>query len=177
MRCCAGNVHTASGAKRFFLETARKCKQLGYVTELRFDAGFAEGATLDYLTDEKIAFLARLKANDRLQDLATPHLRRPPGRPPKEGREILVELGTYQAVSWRHAQEAGLGIIHTVFHPATDVLGFNPAQDADAVERLLAVDRRMVACLGDFIEGKRGILCLQLLKAEDVRLRLLEPGQ
>jgi hypothetical protein len=107
----AGNVHTASGAKRFFLETARKCKQLGYVAELRFDAGFAEGAILDYLTDEKIAFLSRLKANARLQDMAAPHLRRPPGRPPKEGREVLVELGAYQADSWRHAQRVILVIV------------------------------------------------------------------
>ena len=89
----AGNVHTASGAKRFFLETARKAKQLGYVAEMRFDAGFAEGAILDFLTEEKIAFLARLKANARLQDLAAPHLKRPPGRPPKYGREVLVEFG------------------------------------------------------------------------------------
>ena len=100
---------SASGAKRFFLETNCKCKQLGYVTELRFDAGFVEGAILDYLTDEKIAFLARLKANARLQDLAAPHLRRPPGRPPKEGREVLVELGACQADSWRHAQRGDSG--------------------------------------------------------------------
>lgn len=107
----AGNVHTASGAKRFFLETVRKAKQLGYVAELRFDAGFAEGALLDLLTDRNIHFLARLKANARLQELASPHLRRPPGRPPKEGREVLVELGTYQAESWRHAQRVILVIV------------------------------------------------------------------
>ena len=107
----AGNVHTASGAKRFFLETVRKAKQLGYVAELRFDAGFAEGAILDLLTDENIPFLARLKANARLQELAAPHLRRPPGRPPKEAHEELVELGTYQAESWRHAQRVILVII------------------------------------------------------------------
>lgn len=107
----AGNVHTASGAKRFFLETVRKAKQLGYVAELRFDAGFAEGAILDLLTDENIPFLARLKANARLQELAAPYLRRPPGRPPKEPREELVELGTYQAESWRHAQRVILVII------------------------------------------------------------------
>ncbi len=107
----AGNVHTASGAKRFFLETARKVKQLGYVVELRFDAGFAEGAILDLLTDRNIPFLARLKANARLQELAAPHLRRPPGRPPKESPEVLVELGMYQAESWRHAQRVILVII------------------------------------------------------------------
>lgn len=107
----AGNVHTASGAKRFFRETARKAKQLGYVVEMRFDAGFAEGAILDYLTDEKIAFLARLKANDRLQDMAAPYLRRPVGRPPKDGREELIELGSYQAKSWRYAQRVILVIV------------------------------------------------------------------
>lgn len=107
----AGNVHTANGGNRFFLETARKAKQLGYVAELRFDAGFASGTILDRLTDENIHFLARLKANDRLQDLAAPHLKRPPGRPPKDGREVLVELGKYQAESWRHAQRVILVII------------------------------------------------------------------
>lgn len=50
----AGNVHTASGAKRFFRETARKAKQLGYVAEMRFDAGFAEGPILDFLTEENM---------------------------------------------------------------------------------------------------------------------------
>ena len=107
----AGNVHTASGAKRFFLETARKAKQLGYVAEMRFDAGFAEGPILDLLTEEKIPFLSRLKANARLQDLAAPYLRRPVGRPPKGGREVLVELGTYQAESWRYPQRVILVIV------------------------------------------------------------------
>ncbi len=107
----AGNVHTASGAKRFFRETARKAKQLGYVAEMRFDAGFAEGPILDFLTDANLPFLGRLKANARLQDLAAPYLRRSVGRPPKEGREVLVELGTYQAESWRYAQRVILVIV------------------------------------------------------------------
>ena len=107
----AGNVHTASGAKRFFLETARKVRQLGYVAEMRFDAGFATGEILDFLTDEKLAFLARLKSNARLQELAARYLRRPAGRPPKGGREVLVELGMYQAASWRHPQRVILVIV------------------------------------------------------------------
>jgi len=49
--------------------------------------------------------------NDRLQDLAAPHLRRPVGRPPKDGREVLVELGTYQAESWRYPQRVILVIV------------------------------------------------------------------
>ena len=121
----AGNVHTASGAKRFFLETARKAKQLGYVVEMRFDAGFAEGPILDFLTEEKIPFLSRLKGNARLQDLAAPYLRRPVGRPPKGGRETFVELGDYQAESWRHAQRVILVIVDCP-DPKTGQLLFEP---------------------------------------------------
>jgi hypothetical protein len=141
----AGNVHTASGAKRFFLETVRKAKQLGYVAELRFDAGFAEGPILDLLTDQKIHFQARLKANARLQELAAPHLKRPPGRPPKEGREVLVELGMYQAKSWRHAQRVILVIVDQP-DPKTGQLTLEPdhfflvtsysAEERPAEERL-----------------------------------------
>ena len=56
-------------------------------------------------------FLARLKANARLQDLAAPFLRRPVGRPPNGGREVLVELGLYQAESWRYPQRVILVIV------------------------------------------------------------------
>jgi hypothetical protein len=141
----AGNVHTASGAKRFILEAARKAKQLGYVAEIRFDAGFADGAILDFLTDEKIPFLARLKSNARLQELAAPHLRRPPGRPPKDGREVLVELGLYQAESWRHPQRVILVIVDAP-DPKTGQLFLEPdyfflvdshtAEERPAEERL-----------------------------------------
>jgi hypothetical protein len=141
----AGNVHTANGAKRFFRHTVRKARQLGYTAELRFDAGFAEGAILDFLTDEKTPFLARLKANDRLQDLAAPYLRRPVGRPPKGGREVLVELGTYQAESWRYPQRVILVIVDCP-DPKTGQLFLEPdyfflvtsysAQERPAEERL-----------------------------------------
>jgi hypothetical protein len=147
----AGNVHTASGAKRFFLECARKAKQLGYVVEMRIDAGFAEGAILDCLTEEKIAFLARLKANARLQDLAAPHLIRPVGRPPKEGREVLVELGAYRAESWRYPQRVILVIVDCP-DPKTGQLLLEPnhfflvtsysAEERPAEERLEHYRRR-----------------------------------
>ena len=126
-------------------ETARKAKQLGYVVEMRFDAGFADGETLDFLTDEKIAFLARLKANARLQDLAAPHLRRPVGRPPKDGREELVELGFYRAESWRYPQRVILVIVDRP-DPKTGQLTLEPdhfflvtsyrAEERPAEERL-----------------------------------------
>lgn len=107
----AGNVHTACGAQRFFREVVRKSRELGYVVDLRFDAGFTEGKILDALTDDGVRFLGRLKSNPRLEALAAPYLTRPVGRPPKEGYEFTVELGRYQADSWRHAQRVILVVV------------------------------------------------------------------
>jgi hypothetical protein len=85
----------------------------------------ADGETLDFLTDETIGFLARLKSNPRLQDLAAPHLQRPVGRPPKPGREWCVELGMYRAESWRHAQRVILVVVDAP-DPKTGQLFFEP---------------------------------------------------
>jgi hypothetical protein len=136
----AGNVHTANGAKRFFRQTVRKARQLGYVAEMRFDAGFAEGPILDFLTDEKTPFLARLKANARLQELAAEHLRRPVGRPPKD-----------QAASWRYPQRVILVIVDYP-DPKTGQLFLEPdyfflvtsysAQERPAEERLARYRQR-----------------------------------
>src|ERR1700680_3187925 len=99
-----GQVHTAQGVKRFLEEVIRKAKRLGHVLDLRIDAGYTDGATLDFLTDEKLRFIGRLKSNPVLERLAAPHLARPVGRPPKGGYEDVIELGLYQAESWKHPQ-------------------------------------------------------------------------
>jgi hypothetical protein len=106
-----GQVHTAQGVKRFVQAVVRQARGLGQVLDFRIDAGYTDGATLDYLTDEKLRFLGRLKSNPVLERLAAPHLWRPVGRPPKEGYEEVIELGTYQAESWQHAQRLLLVII------------------------------------------------------------------
>jgi hypothetical protein len=106
-----GQVHTAHGVKRFVQEVAAKAKRLGWVVDFRIDAGYTDGKTLDFLTDEKRRFLGRLKSNAVLERLAAPHLGRPVGRPPAEGYERIVELGTYQAESWKHAQRLLLVVV------------------------------------------------------------------
>jgi hypothetical protein len=106
-----GQVHTAQGVKRFLQEVVGKARRLGHVLDFRIDAGYTDGATLDLLTDEKLRFLGRLKSNAVLQRLAEPHLARPVGRPPKDGYEEVVELGMYQAESWRHPQRLLLVIV------------------------------------------------------------------
>jgi hypothetical protein len=99
-----GQVHTAQGVKRFMQEVVRLARGLGHVLDFRIDAGYTDGATLDFLTDEKLRFLGRLKSNPVLDRLAAPHLWRPVGRPPQGGYEEVIELGLHQAKSWKHPQ-------------------------------------------------------------------------
>jgi len=106
-----GQVHTAQGVTRFVEEAIRKGKRLGFSLDLRIDAGYTDGETLDYLTDEKVHFIGRLKRNAVLDRLAEPHLKRPAGRPPKGGYEDVIELGLYRAEPWRHAQRVVLVVV------------------------------------------------------------------
>ena len=48
--------------------------------------GFADGATLRGLESQGIDYVARIRNNAVLDRMACPYLRRPPGRPPREGR-------------------------------------------------------------------------------------------
>jgi hypothetical protein len=66
---------------------------------------------MDALTDRNVRFLGRLKGNPVLDRLAEPHLKRPAGRPPREGYVFTVELGMHQAESWRHAQRLILVVV------------------------------------------------------------------
>lgn len=106
-----GQVHTAHGVKRFIENTVRKARQMAYQFELRLDAGYVSGHVLDYLTDEQVRFCGRIRTNRNLQRMAEPHLTRPPGRPPAEGYETVMELGQYQAKGWKHSQRLILVIV------------------------------------------------------------------
>ena len=106
-----GNAHTAEGILRFLDRVLELAPQLAYVFDLRFDAGFMIGRVLDYLAPRKVRFLGRLKSNAVLDRLAQPHLKRPPGRPPREGYERVVELGPYQAEPWAYPQRLLLVVI------------------------------------------------------------------
>jgi hypothetical protein len=106
-----GQVHTAQGVLRFLDEALRLAEPLGYVIDLRIDAGYVHGEVLDWLSERKLRFLGRIKTNPRLDERAAPHLARPVGRPPKEGYEKIVELGEYQAESWKHPQRLVLVVV------------------------------------------------------------------
>ena len=106
-----GNSASAAGAVRFILNAMNKCQGLARSLDVRFDAAFTVGPIMDPLTDHGVRFVGRLRSNQVLDKLAEPHLRRLPGRPPKEGYEYVIELGWYQIESWRHAQRLLLVIV------------------------------------------------------------------
>lgn len=106
-----GNVHTANGIRRFLRNVIVRARELAWSFDVRIDAGFTEGPVLDDLTDENVHFVGRLKSNPVLEKMAAPHLWRPLGRPPKGGYEEVIELGSYQAETWKHPQRVILVII------------------------------------------------------------------
>ena len=120
-----GNVHTARGAVRFIRTAVKRSSALARSIDVRLDAGFTSGQILDSLSDDGIRFVGRLKANSVLQKKAEPYLRRPVGRPPKEGYERVIDLGKYRAESWRYAQRLILVIVDKP-DPKTGQLDFFP---------------------------------------------------
>jgi len=120
-----GNTHTAEGILRFLNRVLEIAPRLAYVVDLRLDAGFTSGKVLDYLTRRNVRFLGRLKRNPVLEAMAAAHLTRPPGRPPSEGYEKIVELGLYQAESWKYPQRVIL-VVHDFPDPATGQLFLEP---------------------------------------------------
>jgi len=105
-----GKAHTASGGLAFVLPLLRWLKALVPRVWLRADAGFPQAAFLDALEAEGVPYVCRLRSNAVLEQLADPHLRRPAGRPPAEGRTWLHEL-RYQAASWSRERRVVLVVL------------------------------------------------------------------
>ena len=82
-----GNAHTAEGALGFVLDLVDRVEdRLCQVALVRLDAGFPEEGLLAGLEGRGTPYVARLRSNRVLDRLAAPHLRRPPGRPPRRSR-------------------------------------------------------------------------------------------
>lgn len=106
-----GNCGSAESMVRFARETIRKSRSLARHLDVRIDAGLVNGRVLDAIDDEGVRFVGRIKNNAVLDALAQPYLKRPPGRPLKEGDEFAVELGPYRAESWSRAYRVVLVVV------------------------------------------------------------------
>ena len=105
-----GNAHTADGGLDFVLPIVNWLRTFIEQVWVRADAGFPEPSFLDTLEAEGIPYVCRIRGNRKLDRLAEPFLRRPPGRPPADGRTWLHEL-TYQAKSWSRARRVVLVVV------------------------------------------------------------------
>jgi len=94
-----GQAHTADGGQAFVLPILEELARHYLEVWLRVDAGFPEPHLLQALEARGIRYVARLRGNRTLNRLAEPHLKRPPGRPPREGRTWVHEL-RYRAGTW-----------------------------------------------------------------------------
>jgi len=106
-----GNCGSAESMVRFARETIRKSRSLAHHLDVRIDAGLVNGRVLDAIDDEGVRFVGRIKKNAVLDGMAAPFLKRPPGRPLKDGDEFAVELGCYRAESWSRAYRVVLVVV------------------------------------------------------------------
>lgn len=97
-----GNVHTADGIADFLPPILDDINASGIADKvmLRVDAGFPCQEFFDLVESKGACFIARLKNNSALDELAQPYLKFPVGRPPKEPRTFTHEL-TYKAGPWK----------------------------------------------------------------------------
>ena len=85
-----GAAGSADGALPFIQAVVERCRQRVCESVLvRIDAGFPDGETLKGLEAQSIDYVARIRNNAVLDRMAQPYLRRPPGRPPREGRGVV----------------------------------------------------------------------------------------
>ena len=97
-----GNVHSADGTLDMFRPIVERYRSWFESFWFRGDAAFADPKTYEFCEDpqNRVTYFIRLPANQNLQRLIKPHLRRPVGRPPKSGIQVKIIDFHYQAKSW-----------------------------------------------------------------------------
>ena len=97
-----GNVHSADGTLDLFRPIVERYRSWFKSFWFRGDAAFADPKTYEFCEDprNRVTYFIRLPANQNLQRLIKPHLRRPVGRPPKSGIQTKMVDFRYQAKSW-----------------------------------------------------------------------------
>ena len=97
-----GNVHSADGTLDLFKPIVERYRSWFRLFWFRGDAAFANPKIYEFCEDarHRVTCFIRLPANQVLQKLVGPHLRRPVGRPPKSGIQVKIVDFRYQAKSW-----------------------------------------------------------------------------
>lgn len=144
LRLRPGNAHTADGALEFVLPLIdRMERDLCQVASVRMDAGFPEDGLLSALEERQVGYVARLRKNSRLSELAASHLD-PVASPPKQGERLSFSELSYQAHSWSRPRRVVLVQKHVagVLLPEHFFLLTNWSEEEMGAEELLGVYRR-----------------------------------
>jgi hypothetical protein len=120
-----GNAASAEGAVRFIRKAKNKCEKHSMNVDIRFDSAFTIGRIMDPLTDDGTKFVGRLTNNNKLDNMALPHLKRSVGHPPLEGYEKIIEMGQYKSTRWAHSQRLVLVVVDKP-DPKTGMLDIMP---------------------------------------------------
>jgi hypothetical protein len=156
-----GNVHTADGGLEFVLPVLHWARTVAEQVWLRIDAGFPAEGFLRGLEEESVRYVARLRSNRTLERLAAPYLKRPPGRPPAEGRLWTHEL-EYRAGSWSRPRRVVLVVIERpdeqqhLFLDHFFLLTNAPPEEMDG-RTLLEQYRQRGAAEKDFGDGNQAL--------------------
>ncbi len=156
-----GKVHTADGGQEFVLPILRWVSRYAERVWLRIDAGFPEPKLLAALEAEDFRYVARLRSNATLERLAAPLMKRPPGRPPAEGRVWTHEL-EYQAGSWDRTRRVVLVVVERADEQAHLFLDHffllsNASKEEIAAETLLEHYRQRATAEKDFGEWNQAL--------------------
>lgn len=181
-----GNAHTADGGLAFVRPILKRAQAWAEDVWLRIDAGFPGPTLLSSLEAEGVSYVARLRSNRALARQAAPYLRRPPGRPPAEGRTWLHEL-SYRAGTWKRERRVVLVVLERPERKTNEdgseqlhlfldhfFLLTNAPADQLAAEDLLARYRQRGAAEKDFGDWKNA---LELALSSSPRPKTLYGGR
>ena len=106
-----GSCHTAEGALDFVVPIIEKVeRRMCQVAALRIDAGFPDEKLLGPLEARRTPYVARVRNNSVLDQMAAPYLRRPVGRRTSEPRTWFHEL-QYKAKDWSRPRRVVLVVL------------------------------------------------------------------
>jgi hypothetical protein len=108
IRLREGNVHTAEGALEFILPLLDRLeREVCQVASVRMDAGFPEDELLSALETRGVGYVARIRKNQRLQQLAEPFVQALP-QPSGPDPSLAFHELSYKAKSWSSARRVVL---------------------------------------------------------------------
>ncbi len=95
-----GNAHSADGVLDLISPLVDRYRSWFKQFWLRGDAAFAGADLYEFCEKKRITYFIRLPINNSLKGHILPHLKRPVGRPPKDGIQVRVIEFHYQAEKW-----------------------------------------------------------------------------